>query len=99
MVSLRSGNGLVFGRFYDQAQPPGYCSVLGPSLYGCHPHPANGHFFLFATSRSTRARRWHPTADRPPGFGVRRPCAIPAPLIPLNSISVCKVEECNTEGT
>jgi hypothetical protein len=29
-VSLRSGNGLIFGLFYDQAQPPGKISGFGP---------------------------------------------------------------------
>ena len=43
VVSLRSGNGLVFGRFYAQAQPPGYRSGLGPSRYAGHPRPGNGY--------------------------------------------------------
>src|SRR5262249_31187659 len=43
VVSHRSGNGLVFGPFYDQAQRPGHCSGLGPSLYACHPQLVNGY--------------------------------------------------------
>jgi len=52
--------------------------------------PQSGIFPLCQTTRATPARRWHPTADRPPRFGVRRPGASPAPLIPLNGIVCAK---------
>jgi hypothetical protein len=70
MVSLRSGNGLVFGLFYDQAQPPGHCSGLGPSRYACHPRPGNG--YLAEGEGSEPSKPWPATtAGLPKTAGQR----------------------------